>query len=138
MKRPAILTLLGAGLLISSCSSPVDPAVTARLQQEADAFNRQSNAVTPSGIRIDSASASGARLRFNFTLVNNGKADFDSTIFAQRARLDVLGSLQTGGNAAFFRDHNVRITYTYYDREGKLVSAIEILPGDYEAIPGAS
>lgn len=129
--------LLGAGLITGSCRSPVDPAVTARLQQEAEAFNRQSNSVTPSGIRIDSASASGARLRFNFSLVNNRKADFDSTLFAQRARLDVLNSLNKGGSIPFFRDHNVRITYTYYDQEGQPVSSIEIRPHDFEAAPGA-
>ena len=132
MKRPTSLILLGAGLITGSCRSPVDPAVAARLQQEAEAFNRQSNSVTASGIRVDSASASGTRLRFNFTLVNNRKTDFDSAVFVQRARLDVLNSLKQGGNMSFFRDHNVRLTYTYYDQEGLPVSIIEIRPGDYE------
>lgn len=130
MKSTGILILLSV-YLTTGCQSPVDPAVTQRLQQEAAAFNQKSNLVTASGIRMDSASASGAGLRFYFTLVNNSKADFNATAFTEQARKDVLASLDAGGNTTFFRDNNVKISYTYYDRDGAVISTVEIQPGDY-------
>ena len=118
-------------LVFNSCKSPVDPAVEARLQQEVATFN-QNRQVTGNGIRMDSASTSGTTLQFHFTLLNNRKIDFDSTVFAARAKMDVLATLNAGENAAFFRDNGIRITYNYYDRNGILMNRVRILPEDYE------
>ncbi len=123
--------LLSSFPVLNSCKRPVDPAVEARLKQEVAAFNSNSTKVTGNGISMDSASTSGAALTFNFTLHNNGKTDFDSLVFARQARQDVFTTLEAGGNSAFFRDHHIEITYNYYDRNGVLMSAIVIEPGDY-------
>ena len=118
--------------VLNSCTSPVDPAIEARLKQEVAAFNSNAQKVTDSGIRMDSASTSGIKLRFNFTLLNNQKSDFDSTAFAARAKTDVFATLNSGADAAFFRDNGIRITYSYYDRNGALISTVAIQPGDYD------
>lgn len=135
MKVYSFFTCLALILLTCGCASPVDPAVTARLKQEVAAFNSNAQQVTDSGIRMDSASTSGRRLRFNFTLLNNRKSDFDSTVFAERAKADVFATLSSGANAAFFRDNGIRITYNYYDRSGALISTVAIQPEDYNKQP---
>lgn len=133
MKRLLLLAPLCLLLpVVNSCNSPVDPAVEARLKQEVAAFAGNGPVVTANGISMDSASTSGATLRFNFTLRNNRKTDFDSMVFVQRARQDVFATLNAGGSTAFFRDNGVEITYNYYDRNGVLMSTIVIKPGDYD------
>lgn len=126
-----LLLIYVLSLVFNSCKSPVDPAVEARLQQEVATFN-QNRQVTGNGISMDSASTSGTTLQFNFTLLNNRKIDFDSTVFAARAKMDVLATLNAGENAVFFRDNGIRITYNYYDRNGILMNRVRILPEDYE------
>jgi hypothetical protein len=133
MKRLSLLVLLSPLLpVLNSCTSPVDPVIEARLKQEVAAFNSNAQKVTDSGIRMDSASTSGMKLRFNFTLLNNQKSDFDSMVFAGRAKADVLATLSSGANAAFFRDNGIRITYNYYDRNSALISTVAIQPEDYD------
>jgi hypothetical protein len=117
-------------VLLSGCQSAMNSFVETRLKKEAEVINKKADKDIQDGVRVDSASAVGKSIRFNYTMVNFGKGDLDLKIFYKTAKSELI-EIANSKEMVFYKKNKVTIAYAYYYKDGTPLTTIIIKPEDY-------
>lgn len=124
-----VLLLLAA---FAGCQAATEGFIEARLKTEAAAANKITPKEISDGVRLDSVSAEGKSMRFNYTMMDYDKDDLDAAVFYKNAKEELIKLANTDKDLAFFRKHKIKIAYAYYFKDGRPLSTIIIKAEDYK------
>jgi hypothetical protein len=104
---------------------------TDALRKLADQTNKQLPIMADSETRVDRVTVLGPDLlEYQYTFVNTEKNGFDVEKFLSAARPQILENYRKGDQFKMFRENSVSVRFSYYDKNGKLITNIDISTKD--------
>jgi hypothetical protein len=83
--------------------------------------------------RLDNSMAtSDNKLQLNYTFIKTDKADIDTLVLKNDMSTSVIAKLNTNPKFKNFKQDNITIEATFYDKSGNYVCNLVIIPNDLE------
>lgn len=134
MKNAICLSLVCLTLALTSCKK--ENKIDDDLKEVAANINKTTPQVLADGVRLDSVSAQPGKIfRYNYTLtddVQEGVSPEQIEVFKTSAKEGALRVIKTSPDIKEFRDNDVTMVYTYYDKGGKKTADFKITPEEYK------
>lgn len=134
MKNVISLSVLCLTLALTSCSK--EKTVDDDLKEVAANINKTTPQNLADGVRLDSVSAQPGKIfKYNYTLTDDEKESVTPEqieTFKTSAKEGALRVIKTSPDIKEFRDNDVTMVYTYYDKNGKLTADFKITPAEYK------
>lgn len=134
MKNLIKLSLASFLLLLVSCKK--EKTIDEELKEAAVSMNKLGPQILNEGIRLDSVSAQKNKIfKYNYTLVNDVKdnvTNAEINTFKVEAKEGALKVIKTSPDMKEFRDNDVTLKYSYYDKNGKLTAEFSVTPREYK------
>ncbi|GEN77441.1 hypothetical protein [Chryseobacterium hagamense] len=134
MKNAISLSLVCLTLALSSCSK--ENKIDDDLKEVAANINKTAPQTLADGVRLDSVSAQPGKIfRYNYTLTDDTKEGVSPEqieTFKTSAKEGALQVIKTSPEIKEFRDNDVTMVYTYYDKAGKKTADFKITPEEYK------
>jgi len=134
MKNVISLSLVCLTLALTSCNK--EKTVDDDLKEVAANINKTTPQNLAAGVRLDSVSAQPGKIfRYNYTLTDDEKESVSPEqieTFKKTAKEGALQVIKTSPEIKEFRDNDVTMVYTYYDRNGKATADFKITPEEYK------
>jgi hypothetical protein len=134
MKNAISLSLVCLTLALTSCSK--ENKIDDDLKEVAANINKTTPQVLADGVRLDSVSAQPGKIfRYNYTLTDDTKEGVSPEqieTFKISAKEGALQVIKTSPEIKEFRDNDVTMVYTYYDKDGKKTTDFKITPEEYK------
>ncbi|MGE4514838.1 MAG: hypothetical protein AB7E26_13660 [Chryseobacterium sp.] len=134
MKNVICLSVLSVTLALSSCSK--EKTIDDDLKEVAANINKTTPQNLADGVRLDSVSAQPGKIfKYNYTLTDDVKESVTPEqieAFKASAKEGALRVVKTSPDIKEFRDNDVTMVYTYYDKNGKPTTDFKITPEEYK------
>ncbi|SDH52096.1 hypothetical protein SAMN05421846_10128 [Chryseobacterium taeanense] len=134
MKNVICLSVLCVTLALSSCSK--EKTIDDDLKEVAANINKTTPQNLADGVRLDSVSAQPGKIfKYNYTLTDDVKESVTPEqieAFKASAKEGALRVVKTSPDIKEFRDNDVTMVYTYYDKNGKPTTDFKITPEEYK------
>lgn len=134
MKNAIALSLGCLSLILTSCNK--EKNIDDDLKEVAVNINKTTPQNLADGVRLDSVSAQPGKIfRYNYTLTDDVKEDVSPdqiATFKSNAKEGALRIVKTSPDIKEFRDNEVTMIYTYYDKNGKQTADFKITPQEYK------
>lgn len=134
MKNVISLSLVCLSLALTSCKK--EKTIDDDLKEVAANINKTAPQNLADGVRLDSVSAQPGKIfRYNYTLtedVNESVTPEQIESFKKTAKEGALQVIKTSPDIKEFRDNDVTMVYTYYDKNGKPTTDFKITPQEYK------
>ncbi|MFY7814120.1 MAG: hypothetical protein ACOVRK_02900 [Chryseobacterium taeanense] len=134
MKNVICLSVLCVTLALSSCSK--EKTIDDDLKVVAANINKTTPQNLADGVRLDSVSAQPGKIfKYNYTLTDDVKESVTPEqieAFKTSAKEGALRVVKTSPDIKEFRDNDVTMVYTYYDKNGKPTTDFKITPEEYK------
>lgn len=134
MKNVICLSVLSVTLALSSCSK--EKTIDDDLKEVAVNINKTTPQNLADGVRLDSVSAQPGKIfKYNYTLTDDVKESVTPEqieAFKASAKEGALRVVKTSPDIKEFRDNDVTMVYTYYDKNGKPTTDFKITPEEYK------
>ncbi len=134
MKNAISLSAVWLILAFTSCSK--EKNIDDDLKEVAANMNKTTPQNLTDGVRLDSVSAQPGKIfRYNYTLTDDVKESVTPEqieMFKTTAKEGALRVIQTSPEIKQFRDNDVTMVYTYYDKTGKPTADFKITPAEYK------
>lgn len=134
MKNVISLSVLCLTLALTSCSK--EKTVDDDLKEVAANINKTTPQNLADGVRLDSVSAQPGKIfKYNYTLTDDEKESVTPEqieTFKTSAKEGALRVIKTSPDIKEFRDNDVTMVYTYYDKNGKPTADFKITPVEYK------
>lgn len=134
MKNVISLSLVCLSLALTSCKK--EKTIDDDLKEVAANINKTAPQNLADGVRLDSVSAQPGKIfRYNYTLtddVNESVTPEQIETFKKTAKEGALQVIKTSPDIKEFRDNDVTMVYTYYDKNGKPTTDFKITPQEYK------
>lgn len=134
MKNVISLSLVCLSLALTSCKK--EKTIDDDLKEVAANINKTAPQNLADGVRLDSVSAQPGKIfRYNYTLtddVNESVTPEQIENFKKTAKEGALQVIKTSPDIKEFRDNDVTMVYTYYDKNGKPTTDFKITPQEYK------
>lgn len=135
MKNVISLSVLCLTLALTSCSK--EKTVDDDLKEVAANINKTTPQNLADGVRLDSVSAQPGKIfKYNYTLTDDEKESVTPEqieTFKTSAKEGALRVIKTSPDIKEFRDNDVTMVYTYYDKNGKPTADFKITPVEYKS-----
>lgn len=135
MKNVISLSVLCLTLALTSCTK--EKTVDDDLKEVAANINKTTPQNLADGVRLDSVSAQPGKIfKYNYTLTDDEKESVTPEqieAFKASAKEGALRVIKTSPDIKEFRDNDVTMVYTYYDKNGKPTADFKITPAEYKA-----
>lgn len=135
MKKVLKLAFMAAVIPLTSCQK--EKTIDDELKQAAADMNKLTPQILNDGIRLDSVSTGPDRVfKYNYTLTDDVKENVTPEqleVFKKEAKDGALEAVKTSEDLREFRDRDVILRYSYYDKNGKLTADFGITPEEYKA-----
>ncbi|UZT95993.1 hypothetical protein ODZ84_12155 [Chryseobacterium fluminis] len=135
MKKVLKLAFMAAVIPLTSCQK--EKTIDDELKQAAADMNKLTPQILNDGIRLDSVSTEPDRVfKYNYTLTDDVKENVTPEqlqVFKKEAKDGALEAVKTSEDLREFRDRDVILRYSYYDKNGKLTADFSITPEEYKA-----
>jgi len=135
MKNVISLSMVCLTLALTSCSK--EKTVDDDLKEVAANINKTTPQNLADGVRLDSVSAQPGKIfKYNYTLTDDEKESVTPEqieTFKTTAKEGALRVIKTSPEIKEFRDNDVTMVYTYYDKNGKPTADFKIIPSEYKA-----
>jgi len=135
MKKVLKLAFMAAVIPLTSCQK--EKTIDDELKQAAADMNKLTPQILNDGIRLDSVSTEPDRVfKYNYTLTDDVKENVTPEqleVFKKEAKDGALEAVKTSEDLREFRDRDVILRYSYYDKNGKLTTDFRITPEEYKA-----
>jgi len=135
MKKVLKLAFIAAVIPLTSCQK--EKTIDDELKQAAADMNKLTPQILNDGIRLDSVSTEPDRVfKYNYTLTDDVKENVTPEqleVFKKEAKDGALEAVKTSEDLREFRDRDVILRYSYYDKNGKLTADFSITPEEYKA-----
>lgn len=134
MKNVISLSLVCLSLVLTSCKK--EKTIDDDLKEVAANINKTTPQNLADGVRLDSVSAQPGKIfKYNYTLtedVNESVTPEQIESFKKTAKEGALQVIKTSPDIKEFRDNDVTMVYTYYDKNGKPTTDFKITPQEYK------
>lgn len=134
MKNVFSLSLVCFTLALISCKK--ENTIDDELKEVAANINKTTPQNLTDGVRLDSVSAKPGKIfKYNYTLTDDTKESVspeEIEAFKSRAKEGALGVVKTSEDIKVFRDNQVTMEYSYYDKNGKPTADFKITPEEYK------
>ncbi len=135
MNKVLKLAFMAAVIPLTSCQK--EKTIDDELKQAAADMNKLTPQILNDGIRLDSVSTEPDRVfKYNYTLTDDVKENVTPEqleVFKKEAKDGALEAVKTSEDLREFRDRDVILRYSYYDKNGKLTADFSITPEEYKA-----
>ncbi|WP_294245659.1 hypothetical protein [uncultured Chryseobacterium sp.] len=135
MKNVISLSLVCFTLALTSCKQ--ESKIDDDLKEVAVNINKTTPQMLADGVRLDSVSAQPGKIfSYNYTLTDDAKEGVSPEqieVFKTSAKEGALRVIKTSPDIKQFRDNDVTMVYTYYDKDGKKTADFKITPEEYKA-----
>lgn len=108
------------------------PAPVGRqLDNLANSINKRCPLVVDSATTLNNCSAgSGNRLHFNYQINTVNKEEVDTVSLIVSCRKEMINRMKTDPSLAVLKNNDVSISASYYDKTGKYICSVAVLPRD--------
>lgn len=134
MKNAISFSLVCLTLALTSCKK--EDKVDDDLKEVAANINKTTPQILADGVRLDSVSVQPGKIfRYNYTLTDDTKDSVSPDqieTFKTSAKEGALRIVKTSPEIKEFRDRDVTMVYTYYDKDGKKTADFKITPEEYK------
>lgn len=135
MKNVVKFSLITSVFLLISCNK--EKTINDELKEAAASMNKLTPQILNDGVRLDSVLAQGDKIfKYNYTLTEDVKENVTPDqieAFKNEAKQGALGVVKTSSDMEIFRENNVTLKYSYYDKNGKPTADFTITPEEYKA-----
>jgi len=105
--------------------------VSKQLDDFASSINKRCPLVVDSSTTLNNCSAgSGNRLYFNYQVNSVNKEEVDTALLIVSSRKEMINKMKTDPGLAGFKNNDVSISARYYDKTGKYICSVDVLPMD--------
>lgn len=105
--------------------------VSKQLDDLANSINKRCPIVVDSTTVLNNCAAiSGFRLHFNYQVNTVSKEEVDTVALIMGSRQEMITKLKTDPNMAVFKDNNLSLSATYYDKSGVYICSVAVVPSD--------
>ncbi|ANF51057.1 hypothetical protein A0O34_11270 [Chryseobacterium glaciei] len=133
MKNLIVLSL-SSFLLLISCNK--EKTIDDELKEAATSMNKLTPQILNDGIRLDSVSAEPNRVfKYNYTLIQDVKenvTEAEINTFKKEAKEGAVNAIKTSADMQQFRDNDVTLKYSYYDKNGKPTADFSVTSAEYK------
>ena len=134
MKNFLKFSLICMPLIIISCKK--EKTIDDELKEAAANMNKMTPQVLNDGVRLDSISAlPGKVFKYNYTLTEDVKESVtpeEIATFKTQAKEGAIRVVKTSSDMQEFRDNDVTLQYSYYDKNGKPIADFTIKADEYK------
>ncbi|SDQ86030.1 hypothetical protein SAMN05421664_2874 [Chryseobacterium soldanellicola] len=134
MKNVIKFTLALFLLAVTSCKK--EKTTDDELKEAAAGLNKMTPQILNDGIRLDSVSAGTKMLKYNYTLTEDVKENVteeEINNFKKEAKEGAINAIKTSADMKDFRDNDVTLKYSYYDKNGKSTADFTVTPSEYKS-----
>lgn len=132
MKNLIVLSL-SSFLLLISCNK--EKTIDDELKEAAVNMNKLTPQILNDGIRLDSVSAEPNKVfKYNYTLTQDVKENVteeEINTFKKEAKEGAVNAIKTSADMKEFRDNDVTLKYSYYDKNGKPTADFSVTSSEY-------
>ncbi len=133
MKNVIRLSLVCLLLMMISCKK--EKTIDDELKEAAASMNKLTPQILNEGVRLDSVSALPNKIfKYNYTLTDDVKENVTSEeigTFKKEAKERAIRVVKTSADMQEFRDNDVTLQYSYFDKNGKSMADFTITPAEY-------
>lgn len=133
MKNLIVLSL-SSFLLLISCNK--EKTIDDELKEAAISMNKLTPQILNDGIRLDSVSAEPNKVfKYNYTLTQDVKENVteeEINTFKKEAKEGAVNAIKTSADMKEFRDNDVTLKYSYYDKNGKPTADFTVTSSEYK------
>ena len=105
--------------------------VSKQLDDFANSINKRCPLVVDSTTTLNNCTAgSGNRLYFNYQVNSVNKEDVDTVSLIVNCREEMINKMKTDPGLTAFKKYDVSISAKYYDKTGKYICSVDVLPND--------
>ncbi|MFT4224113.1 hypothetical protein [Dysgonomonas sp.] len=131
-KAPLLVPIIIFLFSFTQCKDVKEAAITKKLEQEAEKFNKQCPIQANAAVRIDSCKAIPPKtLKYFITMLYVNAADFNVTDFERLTKPGIVYNIQNADDLKEARENNVTFIYAYNDNKRKLIGEITVTSEDY-------
>jgi hypothetical protein len=134
MKNLIRFSLMCITLVLVSCKK--ERTIDDELKDAATSMNKLMPQILSDGVRLDSVSALPNKVfKYNYTLTEDVKESVtpeEIETFKSNAKEGALKVVKTSSEIKEFRDNDVTMIYSYYDKNGKPTADYTITPAEYK------
>jgi hypothetical protein len=134
MKNVICLSLAMASFALTSCTN--EKSIDDDLKEVAANINKTTPQNLADGVRLDSVSVQPGKIfKYNYTLTEDVKESVspeEIQVFKNNAKEGALRVIKTSPEIKEFRDNDVTMVYSYYDKNGKPTADFKITPEEYK------
>lgn len=106
-------------------------SVSRQLDDFANSVNKRCPLVVDSITRLINCSAgNGDKLHLNYQITTVDKEEVDSVSMMINCREAMINSIKTDPSMAIFKQQNISLSASYYDKTGKYICGVTVLPSD--------
>lgn len=129
-----IIFSLSSLLLLISCNK--EKTIDDELKEAAVNMNKLTPQILNDGIRLDSVSAEPNKVfKYNYTLTQDVKENVteeEINTFKKEAKEGAVNAIKTSADMKEFRDNDVTLKYSYYDKNGKPTADFSVTSAEYK------
>lgn len=135
-KSKTIATIVGVivfALVSYGVKQLLQKDIASELKDAAKELNAEAPMVIDEYTRLDSAAAVGkTKLIYYYTLKAVEKSEIDLDTMQKYMKQAVVEGFESNPEMKAFRDHDITLSYNYYDKNGELIINVETTPEDYK------
>ncbi|EGQ7649823.1 TPA: DUF2569 domain-containing protein [Vibrio alginolyticus] len=109
---------------------PETVTIEDRLNQLTNDMNRELPIMLDSETKLDAVYTESNNLQYRYSLVNYSVSDIDANALNKNMRPSLLQTACSNSATLTFMQEGVIVSYTYYDKLGKLITSIQINSSD--------
>ncbi|WP_415329184.1 hypothetical protein [Chryseobacterium sp. MMS23-Vi53] len=135
MKNLLRLSMFCMILISFSCTK--EKTINDELKEAAASMNKSTPQILSDGVRLDSVTTQPNKtLKYNYTLTEDVKESVtpeEIETFKNQAKEGATKTMKTSADMEEFRNNNVSLKYSYYDKNGKPIAEFIVTPEDYKS-----
>ncbi|ALR31539.1 hypothetical protein ATE47_13885 [Chryseobacterium sp. IHB B 17019] len=135
MKNVIKFSMICMTLFLVSCNK--EKTIDDELKEAAANMNKLTPQILNDGVRLDSVSALPNKIfKYNYTLTDDVKESVtpqEIETFKSQAKEGAIRVVKTSADMQEFRDNDVTLQYSYFDKNGKPTADFIIKPEEYKS-----
>lgn len=134
MKNVTRFSLVCLIMVLISCKK--EKTIDDELKEAAANMNKMTPQILNEGVRLDSVSVLPNKVfKYNYTLTDDVKENVtpeEIETFKKEAKEEALKVVRNSGDMQEFRNNDVTLQYSYFDKNGKPTADFIIAPAEYK------
>jgi hypothetical protein len=109
------------------------PPISQQLNDFVNSLNKRCPMIIDSTLILNNCVAiAGNRLHFNYQASKLSKDEVDTVSLMLDNRQQIINGIRTNPDMAVFKQNELYLTATYYDKTGNYICGVAVTPADYK------